>query len=153
MRIPRSTPGLRAVHARIVLSLALVLTLTGCGSGGGAGSTPWAPPGSEGLPFATLGELEDAIAEASVSPIPEERIDTDGDSIQDVVEVRLGTAPGQSDTDRDGLVDGAELFPDGWRRPDPMTASDPRATVTRALEAFEAGETADIESLLPLLYD
>lgn len=70
------------------------------------------PPQST-APFATLGELHDAIEAARASPDEAIRRDTDGDRIPDSVERRLGTTVDDRDSDRDGLTDNIELFGTG----------------------------------------
>ena len=117
------------MHHRTWIASALVLvlgaSLGACGSGGSE-APPLTAPVAAGpkLPFASLGELEDAIDAAASSEDPAERMDTDADSIPDVVELRLETSPTLADTDRDGLVDGFELFGESFDRSDPLPDRD-----------------------------
>ena len=106
-------------------ALLLCMGLSACGSGGDTLAPPASlAPQASSLPFASLGELEDAIRAAAGSPDLAERVDTDGDSLPDGIEARLGTSPLLSDTDRDGLVDGFELFGTGFDRAAPLPDRD-----------------------------
>jgi hypothetical protein len=89
---------------KTTMLLIAALALAACSSGNAA------PPSVHGLALQTLGEVADAVDEARNSPVPEDRMDTDGDSIPDIVEAELGTDPNDPDSDRDGLVDNFELF-------------------------------------------
>lgn len=100
-----------------ILSAAMLLALfcAGC-SNGGPSATPQLPAG----PYATLGELEDDVEAARNLGVP----DTDGDSLPDTIEGRLGTDPSDRDDDRDGLSDNFELFGTGFHRDDPLPDRD-----------------------------
>ncbi len=100
---------IRAPFSSLLLAGAMLFA---CGSEEGR------PPPS---PFATLGELHDAIAAALASTDDAVRRDTDGDRIPDSIEAVLGTSPVDRDSDRDGLVDNYELFGTGvFVRSDPL---------------------------------
>jgi hypothetical protein len=86
-------------------TILVVLGLSACGSGGG---------GSPALQMATLGEVAEAVEAANSSPMPEERLDSDGDSLPDMVEKELRTNQFNRDSDGDGLVDIYELFGDSY---------------------------------------
>ena len=113
------------MKTRITTGLALAIVLGACNSGS-------APQARLQHVFATLGELEDAIA---LSPAA----DRDGDSIPDDIEVLLDTDPENRDSDRDGLVDNFELFAPGWERGDPL----PDADNDGLLSAVDADEDGD----------
>lgn len=97
-------------------SLMLLALLVPACEEGARSPVPQLPSG----PFATLGELEEEVDRARASSLPEERLDTDGDSLPDSVEATLETDPNDRDTDRDGLSDNFELFGAGFDPADPL---------------------------------
>ena len=99
------------------LEFTLLLIVAACGGGE-------AEPTSLVEAYRDLGQLEDAINTARQSAVPADQVDSDGDSIPDMVEQELGTDPNNRDSDFDGLVDNYELFPDGYRRKDPLPDRD-----------------------------
>jgi hypothetical protein len=99
---PVMTTMLRRIRAASSFLVPLGALLCACGGGESA-----APP------FASLGELRDAIDTALRSPDEAVRRDSDSDGLPDSIEARLGTNPDDRDSDHDGLVDSAELFGSG----------------------------------------
>lgn len=110
---------MRQLLNRAGTGLLLALCLVGC-NGSGTSAAPQLPAG----PYATLGELEDDVDAARASAIPAQSMDSDGDSLPDSVEGRLGTDPSKRDTDRDGLSDNYELFGASFERADPLPDAD-----------------------------
>jgi hypothetical protein len=107
-----------------IVGLVLAVGFGGCGGGGGGGGFDETGNPRATTPYANLGALEDDIEAAETSPDPADRADTDGDSIPDVVEGRLGTDRALSDTDLDGTDDAFELFGDDFDRSDPIPDDD-----------------------------
>ena len=68
----------------------------------------------------TIGFGEPAVADAQPAAAPSDVADTDGDGLEDVIELQLGTDPYDIDTDDDGATDGDEyyIFATGTRNPD-----------------------------------
>lgn len=92
-----------AIVATILLLLLAILFSTSLL--GGAGPMPDTD--------ATATESADGEAEATteVEVTPDDNlVDTDGDGLSDLNEIRLGTDPEDSDTDGDGLSDGQEVL-------------------------------------------
>ncbi|MCK6460392.1 MAG: hypothetical protein L6Q95_10920 [Planctomycetes bacterium] len=102
--------------------MALALFFAACNDGR-TSAAPQIPPPAPG-PYASLGELEDHVDAAKASADPAERADSDGDSLPDPVEARLGSDPLDRDTDRDGLSDNFELFGTDFDRSDPLPDGD-----------------------------
>jgi len=126
------------IHRSVML---LALCLAACNDGGTTSATPQLPPG----PYADLGQLEDDVDRALASSVPEESLDTDGDSLPDSVEARLGTDPGNRDTDRDGLSDNFELFGTGFERDDPLPDVDRDGVIAPLDNDDDADRTNDGE--------
>jgi len=109
-----------------------VLGLAGCPGGG-------PPPQTVEAPFSSLGEVADAVSAAQASEVIDDKRDSDGDGLPDVVEAELGSDPLNRDTDRDGLIDGYELFGTEYDPEEPLPDLD-RDGVVAPLDADDDGD-------------
>jgi Clostridial binary toxin B/anthrax toxin PA domain 2/Clostridial binary toxin B/anthrax toxin PA Ca-binding domain len=96
---------------------AVILVLLAACNGGGSGGPP-------DLQAMTLGDLADAVERANTSPAPHDRLDSDGDSLPDVVEREIGTNQFNRDSDGDGLVDVFEFFGNSYDPSAPLPDRD-----------------------------